>query len=59
MYNVHSKFSRLSVTIALAKNFTGEIGTVEKKSADKWPFGEKVVNNMVEYLLQVEEKKER
>ena len=30
LYNVQRKFSRLSVSIALAKNFTGETGTVEK-----------------------------
>ena len=30
MYNVHRKFTRLSVSIVLAKNFTRETGTVEK-----------------------------
>ena len=29
-YNVHRKFSRLSVSIILAKNFTRGTGTVEK-----------------------------
>ena len=30
MYNVHRKFAILSVSIVLAKNFTGETGSVEK-----------------------------
>ena len=43
MYNVHRKFTRLSVSIVLAKNFTGETGT---KSVDNWPFCEGVVDNI-------------
>ena len=41
-------FFRLSVSIVLAKNFTGETGTVEKekKSVDNWPFCEGVVDNI-------------
>ena len=30
LYNGQGKFSRLSLSIVLAKNFTGETGTVEK-----------------------------
>ena len=30
----------------LAKNFTGETGTVEKKLVDIWPFCEGVVDNI-------------
>ena len=41
-------FYRLSDSIVLAKNFTGETGTVEKKkkSVNNWPFCEGVVDNI-------------
>ena len=37
---------RLSVSIVLAKNFTEEKGTVEKKMVDNWLFCEGVVDNI-------------